>query len=88
MAIRTVKIPDCRIKIQFLFDLILFLRKMLEEVTPLSRVRNTNRVSVTDRVVTEAEGAGPTVEKWRVCLKRTAVEWKHRTQSRRDRAGA
>lgn len=62
--------------------------KNAKEVTPFSRMRSTNRVSVTDRVVTEAEGAGPTVEKWRVCLKRTAVERKHRTQSRRDRAGA
>lgn len=60
---------------------------MQEEMTPLSRMRS-NRVSVTDCVAAEAEGAGPAVEKWRVCLKRTAVERKHRTQSRRDRAGA
>lgn len=59
-----------------------------EDVTPSWRMRSTTRVSVTDRVVTEAEGAGPTVEKWRVCSKRTAVERKQRTQSRRDRAGA
>lgn len=35
----------------------------------------------------EIEGAGPSVEKWREWLTRTAVERKHRTQSRRDRAG-
>lgn len=36
----------------------------------------------------EIEGAGPTVEKWREWVRKTAVERNHRTQSRRDRAGA